>query len=100
MKTNSGKARLTGKNKNNSNASVKHWQRQRKTGIVAFCFCAVTVVPLLVQQAIGMCRRPDRAWWYHVPVCLITLWTYGWATLANALGFARGPQDRTRWQRN
>jgi glycosyltransferase involved in cell wall biosynthesis len=76
------------------------WQRQRKAGIVAFCLCTVTVVPLLVQQAIGMCRRPDRAWWYHVPVCLITLWTYGWATLSNALGFARGPQDRTRWQRN
>lgn len=75
------------------------WQRQRKTGIVMFCLCTITIVPLLVQQAIGMCRQADRAWWCHVPICLITLWTYGRATLAHALGLAHGPQDRARWQR-
>lgn len=75
------------------------WQRQRKLGIALFCLCTVTLVPLLVQQLAGMRRSPDRAWWYHVPVCLITLWTYGTATLARALGLARGPQDRDRWQR-
>ena len=75
------------------------WDKQRKAGILLFCLATVTVVPLLAQALVGFCRRPDRAWLYHVPVCWITLWTYGLGTLSKLLGRRQAPVDRSRWQR-
>ena len=70
------------------------WDRQRKTGIILFCLSTVTLLPLLVQMLIGFCRKPDRAWLYHVPVCGITLWVYGWF-----FGRKQSIADRTTWQK-
>ena len=75
------------------------WNKQRKTGIILFGLATVTIIPLLAQALIGFCRRPDRAWLYHVPVCWITLWVYGLGTLAKLLGCRQAPVDRSRWQR-
>jgi glycosyltransferase involved in cell wall biosynthesis len=75
------------------------WDRQRRTGIVWFALATGLVLPLAVQAAIGFCRRPDRAWLYHVPVCWITLWTYGLATLRKAAGFRQAPVARDAWQK-
>ena len=74
------------------------WDRQKRSGIVLFCLSTVLVVPLLVQMARGFARKPDRAWLYHVPVCWITLWLYGTATLRKALGFKQAPVKRDTWQ--
>ena len=75
------------------------WNRQRKTGIILFCLATATVLPLVAQALIGFCRRPDRAWLYHIPVCWITLWIYGWGTLAKAFGRRPALADRTNWQK-
>ena len=75
------------------------WDKQRKAGIVLFCLATATVLPLVVQAAIGFCRRPDRAWLYHVPVCWITLWVYGWGAVSKFLGRRQAPVDRSKWQR-
>ena len=75
------------------------WNRQRKTGILLFCLATVTLLPLVVQALIGFCRRPDRAWLYHIPVCWITLWIYGWGAVAKFCGCRQAPADRSRWQR-
>ena len=75
------------------------WDKQRKTGIILFCLSTVTLVPLLVQALVGFFRRPDRAWLYHVPVCWITLWVYGWGTVSKLLGRRQAPVDRSQWQR-
>ncbi len=74
------------------------WQRQNKLAILRFAICTVLVLPLLVQMARGMSRRYDRAWWYHVPVCWITLWVYGLATLGRMLGRKAEAADRNTWQ--
>ena len=74
------------------------WDRQKRSGIVLFCLSTVLVVPLLVQMARGYARKPDRAWLYHVPVCWITLWMYGWTTLAKVVGFKQAPVKRDVWQ--
>ena len=76
------------------------WDRQRKTGIILFCLSTITLLPLLVQMLIGFCRKPDRAWLYHVPVCWITLWVYGIGTLSKLLGGKQAPVDRTSWQKH
>ncbi len=74
------------------------WDRQRKTGILLFCLCTATVLPLLAQMAVGAFRRPDRAWLYHVPVCVVTLWVYGVGTLRRLFGARQAPVDRSAWQ--
>jgi hypothetical protein len=58
----------------------------------------VLVVPLLWQMCRGFCRKPDRAWLYHLPVCWVTLWMYGFATLRKAAGFRQAPVARDNWQ--
>ena len=75
------------------------WHRQRKAGIVHFCLATVTVLPLVVQAARGFCRRPDAAWLYHVPVCLLTLAVYGAGVFAKLCGCRQAPVDRTQWQK-
>ena len=75
------------------------WNRQRKAGILLFCFATVLVLPLVVQAVIGWCRRRDGAWLYHVPVCWITLWVYGCGALAKFFGRRQAPVDRSNWQK-
>ena len=75
------------------------WNMQRKSGIVMFCLATVLLLPLVWQMLKGAFRRPDRAWLYHVPVCWITLWTYGLGTLSKLLGRKQAPVDRSSWQK-
>lgn len=75
------------------------WNKQRKTGIILFCLATATVLPLVVQALIGACRRPDRAWFYHVPVCWITLWVYGWGAIRKLFGAKQSISDRSNWQK-
>lgn len=75
------------------------WDRQKKAGIVRFALATAFVFPLLIQASIGCYRRPDWAWLYHVPVCWITLWTYGMGSLRKALGLRQAPVDRGTWQK-
>ena len=70
------------------------WDKQKKAGIITFAICTVTVVPLLIQMIRGAIRCPDKAWLYHIPVCWITLWKYGWATISKALGARQAPRTR------
>ena len=69
-----------------------------RRGALLFAAATLTVVPLLVQAAIGWLRRPDRAWFFHVPACWITLVVYGTVVLRHLLGAAR-PHSRTEWGR-
>ena len=48
---------------------------------------------------IGMRRRWDVAWLYHVPVCMLTLAIYGLGAFARLLGRRPAPADRTNWQK-
>ena len=75
------------------------WDKQKRTGILLFCLATATILPLIVQMCRGWWRRHDIAWLYHVPVCVVTLWVYGCATLAKAFGRRAAPVDRTNWQK-
>lgn len=75
------------------------WDKQKKTGILLFALATVTVVPLLLQALRGYRRRPDSAWLYHVPVCWVTLFTYGTAVFCKLLGFKQTALNRSTWQK-
>jgi glycosyltransferase involved in cell wall biosynthesis len=75
------------------------WDKQRKMGIVLFCISTVTVLPLLLQMIKGFIRKRDIAWLYHIPVCWVTLWTYGLTTLGKMFGFKQKMADRSAWQK-
>lgn len=73
------------------------WKKRRTSGLIRFCLSCLIVVPLLVQMTIGFLRRPDPAWLYHVPVCWITLWTYGIAVLRKCIGLKPRAYSRSTW---
>jgi glycosyltransferase involved in cell wall biosynthesis len=71
------------------------WTTRQRRGVAGFVLSTVLVLPLVVQVARGFARRPDPAWFFHVPACWITLVVY-------AVGAVRGrlaPRmlDRTQW---
>jgi len=67
-------------------------------GVLRFALAVVFVFPLLVQQFRGMRRQPDCAWWWHVPVCVATLWIYGRAVILKKIGILKGPATRKNWR--
>lgn len=75
------------------------WNKQRKAGIVFFCLSTVTIIPLVFQIMKGFMRKRDIAWLYHIPVCWVTLWTYGLTTLGKIFGLRQKMADRTGWQK-
>jgi glycosyltransferase involved in cell wall biosynthesis len=72
------------------------WLSSGRGSIVRFVVYTVLIVPLLVQVARGWTRMRDPAWLYHVPVCLLTLWLYGWAVIRSTV--RRAPHSREGWQ--
>jgi glycosyltransferase involved in cell wall biosynthesis len=75
------------------------WDKQKKVGILTFILSTLFIFPLLIQTLLGFIRKPDVAWFYHIPVCWITLVVYGLGTLRKMMGFAQAPVAREQWQR-
>ncbi len=62
------------------------WNRQNKAGIFKFAVSTVLVVPVLLTSLRGYRRVQDRAWFYHVVACWVTLWVYASETLKDIIG--------------
>lgn len=75
------------------------WRRHNRWAILLFAAATVTVIPLLIQMGRGQRRHADTAWRYHLPVCWITLWVYGTASLGRLIGRRPKTLDRSNWQR-
>jgi glycosyltransferase involved in cell wall biosynthesis len=71
-------------------------QRRQLGGVVRFIASSLLVVPLLLDVARGMRRRPDRAWLWHPVACWITLAVYAEATIRGAL--RPRSHDRSNWR--
>jgi glycosyltransferase involved in cell wall biosynthesis len=72
------------------------WLSSGRGDIVRFTVYTVLVVPLLWQAARGWLKVRDAAWFYHVPVCWLTLILYATAVLRAAVRPA--PHSREKWQ--
>lgn len=71
--------------------------RWRIGGLARFAAATVLTVPLLIQAARGMRRRPDAAWLFHPVACWITLVIYVEAVVRSRLR-GGGQYDRSGWR--
>jgi hypothetical protein len=39
------------------------------------------------------------AWLFHIPVCWVTVWVYGFATLQKVMGYQQSLENREKWQK-
>lgn len=59
------------------------WSQYQTRGVLFFSLYTITFIPLLIQSIIGYRRKPDRAWFYHPILCLITfvIYVFGFRSL-------------------
>lgn len=70
------------------------YQCQRRKQLY-FILSTVLFSPLVFQSLKGYFKKPDRAWFFHPPACLITLWVYGRETIRAF--FKKEEFSRERW---
>lgn len=74
-----------------------NWSQTNKSGIFRFIFYTILVIPALIDTFRGFFHKPDIAWFFHLPACLITLCLYTTNTIKNKLGLLK-QLDRLQWQ--
>ncbi len=73
------------------------WESVSKKRIVKFVVFTLLVFPLVRDAIKGYRNVQDRAWFFHIPACWITLLIYGGVELRSLFGKVR-EEDRSRWQ--
>ncbi|WP_423792391.1 glycosyltransferase family 2 protein [Methanocaldococcus indicus] len=73
------------------------WSSLSRGKLLKFIVYTVFILPLLFQVIKGYRKKPDVAWFFHIPACWITLLVYGFGTLQNYL-FGVKPEDRSKWK--
>jgi glycosyltransferase involved in cell wall biosynthesis len=71
------------------------WFSTGTFAVARFVVYTLLIVPLVWQAGRGWLSVRDRAWLYHVPVCWLTLWIYGWVVLQSVV--RRAPHSRANW---
>lgn len=72
------------------------WLSSGRMSLIRFALYTLLVVPLIWQLSRGWTRKRDTAWLYHIPVCWMTLWLYGWGVVRSTV--RRSPHSREGWQ--
>lgn len=62
-----------------------------------FIMSTLSIVFPLYQSIVGFLKKPDLAWFFHLPACSLTLAIYGMVTIKYKLGLQR-PLDRKSWK--
>ena len=71
------------------------WGSLGKMNLLKFIVYTITILPLLSQLLRGYWRKQDRAWWFHIPACWITMVVYTIESIKNL--FKLKPEDRENW---
>jgi len=64
---------------------------------IKFTLYVLLILPMLFDTLKGYFKKPDPAWFFHSLACLITLYTYGLATIKYKIGILK-PLNRIQWQ--
>lgn len=64
---------------------VYPWSSHNNGKILKFIGYTLFTLPLLAQATKGYVKKPDNAWFFHVPACWITLVTYGFGILSSSI---------------
>ncbi|RLI71486.1 hypothetical protein DRO97_09820 [Archaeoglobales archaeon] len=72
------------------------WSSISKGKLLKFIGYTVFTLPLIAQALKGYLKKPDRAWFFHIPACWITLIVYSLGSIQNSL-FEIKPEDRNKW---
>lgn len=72
------------------------WGKLDKQDIFKFFAFSVLIVPLLGQVVMGLTKKRDSAWFFHIPACWLTLMIYGFGTFQNYI-IGEKPEDRNKW---
>ena len=65
-------------------------------GLIKFVIFCMTIIPLVIQSAIGYSRKKDTAWFFHLLACEITFFVYAWFRIFGS--FYRGEFSRKGWK--
>lgn len=72
------------------------WREISKLKLLKFVVYTLLIIPLVCQALMGYIKKPDRAWFFHIPACWITLIVYTSATIQNL--FKVVSEDRSKWK--
>jgi len=73
------------------------WSSVSKGKLLKFIGYTMATLPLLVQAIRGYTKKPDKAWFFHLPACWITLVVYTLGTIQSHL-FGTKLEDRKEWK--
>lgn len=79
------------------NEREETYQKQLSKQIY-FIFSCVFLFPLFFQTIRGFLKKPDFAWLFHTPACLLTLWIYASELLLLKLNIRKVKIDRKNWK--
>ncbi|MFA5961773.1 MAG: glycosyltransferase family 2 protein [Parcubacteria group bacterium] len=65
-------------------------------GLLRFLLYTVLIFPLFGQALIGYSRKKDRAWFFHLPACWVTLIVYAWGKFVGI--FNQAEMSRENWK--
>lgn len=62
-----------------------------------FIFYTILILPPIYHSFVGFIRKPDTAWFFHLPACFITLYVYLINFIKKKLNIIK-PLNRDKWQ--
>jgi len=73
------------------------WNEISKWKIAKFIIYTLLIVPIGIDAIRGYIRKPDKAWWFHIPACWATLLVYGISRIISVFPSALKIEDRSDW---
>ena len=72
------------------------WSSLSKVKLLKFVVYTLLIIPILLQAVRGYLIKRDKAWFFHMPACWVTLLVYSYGTLRSL--FRVTPENRTTWK--
>jgi len=80
------------------NVRTYPWMAINSGGIIKFVVFTIFVVPLFIQALRGYINKPDRAWFFHIPACWITLIIYSSSMIKDVFSRHSDIYSREGWK--